>query len=356
LTERRSLKSLEFRVPNLSEVLTEWRKSCMQGTGGRSMPKPILVVTANFVDAVESRLKQDFELRRKESGFRFIAEELLSAADGADAMLVTPADRLDAAFFSAVAASVKVIATHSVGYDHIDLRAAAARKIAIGYVPGISTDAVADLTMLLLLGASRRAYEALQVVRSGTWNPLDLTLLLGWQLTGKILGIYGMGRIGQAVATRARGFGMKIHYHDPHRLPADIEGESTFHDDLFDLLRVSSFLSINAPETKQTHHFLDAKAIACLPRGAIVVNAARGGLVADEDLIAALKSGQVAAVGLDTYEGEPKLNPGYLPLKNTFLMPHIGAATIETRTAMGMLAVDNIDAVLGGRPAPSLVS
>jgi lactate dehydrogenase-like 2-hydroxyacid dehydrogenase len=317
--------------------------------------KPVLVVTAYFVDAVEVRLKRDFELRRKESGTRFTPEELLAATDGADAMMVTPADKLDAAFFSRVASSVKVIATHSAGYDHIDLNAAAARKIAMANIPGISTDAVADLTFLLLLGASRRAYEALQVTHGGSWNPLDLTLLLGWQLTGKALGLYGMGRIGQGVASRARGFGMKIHYHDRHRLPPELEADAIFHEDAYDLLRVSAFLSLNAPETKQTHHFLDAKAIACLPRGAIVVNAARGGMVVDEDLIAALKSGQVAAVGLDTYEGEPKLNPGYLSLKNTFLMPHIGAATVETRTAMGMLALDNIDAVLTGRPAPSLV-
>src|SRR5580700_3644483 len=327
----------------------------MRDRGGSSVRKPVLVVTAYFVDAVEVRLKKDYELRRKADGARFTPEELLTAADGADAMLVTPADKLDAAFFNRVASSVKVIATHSVGYDHIDLKAAAARKIAIAYVPGISTDAVADVTLLLLLGASRRAYEALQVVHSGNWNPLDLTLLLGWQLTGKILGIYGMGRIGQAVAKRARSFGMKIHYHEPHRLSPELEEDAIFHDNLYELLKVSPFLSINAPETKQTHHFLDAKAIACLPRGAVIVNAARGGMVVDEDLIAALKSGQVAAVGLDTYEGEPKPNREYLSLKNAFLMPHIGAATIETRTAIGMLALDNIDAVLAGRPAPSLV-
>jgi lactate dehydrogenase-like 2-hydroxyacid dehydrogenase len=320
------------------------------------MRKPVLVVTAYFVDAVETRLELDFELRRKKNGARFTLEELLSAADGADEMFVTPADRLDGAFFNRVVSSVKVIATHSVGCDHIDLKAAAARKIAIAYVPGISTDAVADITLLLLLGASRRAYKALQVVRSGSWNPSDLTALLGWQLTGKILGIYGMGQIGQAVARRARGFGMKIHYHEPHRLSAEFEGDAIFHDEPHGLLKVSAFLSLNAPETKQTHHFLDAKAIACLPRGAIVVNAARGGIVVDEDLIAALKSGQVAAVGLDTYEGEPKLHPGYLSANNTFLLPHIGAATIETRTAMGMLALDNVEAVLRGLPAPSLLT
>ncbi len=320
------------------------------------MGKPVLVVTARFVDAVEGRIQRDFELRRKQNGAHFTSEELLSAADGADAMLVTPADRLDASFFNQVAASLKVVATHSVGYDHIDLQAAAARKIAVASVPEISTDAVADVTLLLLLGASRRAYEALQVARSGNWIPSDLTALLGWQLTGKVLGIYGMGQIGQAVAKRARGFGMKIHYHDPRRLSNEVEGDAVFHADPYDLLRASAFLSLNAPETKETHHFLNAKAIARLPRGAVVVNAARGGLVVDEDLIAALNSGQVAAVGLDTFEGEPKLHPGYLSLKTAFVLPHIGAATVETRTAMGMLALDNIDAVLRGLPAPSLLT
>lgn len=149
---------------------------------------------------------------------------------------------------------------------------------------------------------------------------------------------------------------MKIHYFNPYRLPSEAEEDAVFHDDPYDLLRVSAFLSLHAPETKETHHFLDAKAIACLPHGAIVVNTARGEIVVDEDLITALKSGQVAAAGLDTYEGEPRLNPGYLPLKNTFLLPHIGSATVETRTAMGLLALDNVDAALRGTPAPSLVT
>jgi lactate dehydrogenase-like 2-hydroxyacid dehydrogenase len=338
-------------------VRLKWKwLALVRDRGGRSMSKPILVATTYFVDAVETRLERDFELRRKERGAHFAPDELLSAADGADAMLVTPADRLDAAFFNRMASSLKVIATHSVGYDHIDLKAAAAREIAIAYLPGISTDAVADITLLLLLGASRRAFEALQLVRSGSWNPTDLTALLGWQLTGKALGICGMAQIGQAVAKRARGFDMKIHYHEPHRLSAELEGDAIFHDDPYDLLKVSAFLSLNAPETVQTHHFLDAKTIACLPHGAIVVNAARGGIVVDDDLIAALKSGQVAAVGLDTYEGEPKLHPGYLPLKNTLLLPHMGAATIETRTAMGMRALDNIEAVLRELPPPSLLT
>jgi lactate dehydrogenase-like 2-hydroxyacid dehydrogenase len=180
-------------------------------------------------------------------------------------------------------------------------------------------------------------------------------MLLGWQVGGKVLGILGMGRVGQAVARRARGFGMKIHYYDTSELPAEIAGDAVYHKDPSDLLRASQFLSLHAPETPQTHHFLNSKAISLLPPGAIVVNSARGGLVVDDDLIAALKSGRVAAAGLDVFEGEPKLHPEYVSLKNTFLLPHIGSATIETRTAMGMLALDNVDAVLNGRPAPTLV-
>jgi lactate dehydrogenase-like 2-hydroxyacid dehydrogenase len=179
-------------------------------------------------------------------------------------------------------------------------------------------------------------------------------MLLGWQVGGKILGIFGMGRVGQALARRARGFGMKIHYCNTFELPAEIAGDAVYHKDPSDLLRVSQFLSLHAPETPQTHHLLNSKAISLLPPGAIVVNTARGGLVVDDDLIVALKSGRVAAAGLDVFEGEPKLNPEYVSLKNTFLLPHIGSATIETRTAMGMLALDNVDAVLNGRPAPTL--
>jgi lactate dehydrogenase-like 2-hydroxyacid dehydrogenase len=319
------------------------------------MSKPVLVVTTHFVDEVEARIARDFEVRRQPKGAVYTPEKLLSAADGADAMLINPFDKLDAAFFQRVSSSVKVIATYSVGYDQIDLDAAAKRNIAIAHTPGAVTEATADIAILLMLGASRRAYEAQELVRRGEWKSPAATLL-GWQMGGKILGIFGMGRIGQAVAKRARGFGMKIHYCNSYRLPPEIEEGAVFHHDPYDLLRVSAFLSLHAPESKETHHFLNAKAIACLPHGAIVVNTARGGMVVDEDLIAALKSGQVAAAGLDTFEGEPSLNQEYLPLKNTFLLPHVGSATVETRAAMGFLALDNVDAVLKGTLAPSLVT
>jgi len=255
-----------------------------------------------------------------------------------------------------VTPSVRIIATYCVGFEHIDLEAAACRKIPVAYTPGANSEATADIAMLLLLGASRRAYEAQELVRTGAWKPMSPDMLLGWQVGGKVLGILGMGRMGQTVARRARGFGMKIHYSDGSQLPAEVAGDAGYHKDPSDLLRVSQFLSLHAPETPQTRHFLNAKAISLLPPGAIVVNTARGGLVVDDDLIAALKSGRIAAAGLDVFENEPKLHPEYVSLKNTFLLPHIGSATIETRTAMGMLALDNVEAVLNGKPGPTLVS
>lgn len=318
--------------------------------------KPTLVVTSHFIAPVEARIESEYRVRRNADGTLFTRDELLAAADGADAMLIMPFDRLDAEFFKRVAPSVKVIWTYSVGLDHIDMHAAAERNIAIGYTPGVNADAVADITMLLLLGASRRAFEGQELVRSGEWTILRAGALLGWQITGRTLGILGMGWIGQAVARRARASGMKIHYSAPHQLPPEKAGDAEFHADPSELLTVSQCLSLHAPETEATHHFLNAGAIDLLPQGAIVVNTARGGLIVDDDLIAALKSGRIAAAGLDVYEGEPKLNPGYTKLKNVFLLPHIGSATIESRTNMGMVALDNIDAVLHGRPAPSLAT
>jgi lactate dehydrogenase-like 2-hydroxyacid dehydrogenase len=319
------------------------------------MTKPTLVVTSRYPKEVEDRIDRDYNARRNPNQSLVSRQDLLSAAEGADALFITPADRLEAEFFQKVSPTVKIIATFSVGFEHIDLEAAARRKISVAYTPGVNHDATADIAMLLLLGASRRAYEAQELVRTGAWKPLSPDMLLGWQVGGKVLGILGMGRVGQAVARRARGFGMKIHYCNGSELPAEIAGDAVYHKDPSDLLRASQFLSLHAPETPQTRHFLDSKAISLLPPGAIVVNTARGGLVVDDDLIAALKSGRIAAAGLDVFEGEPKLTPEYISLKNTFLLPHIGSATIETRTAMGMLALDNVDAVLNGKPAPTLI-
>src|SRR5271156_1795248 len=259
------------------------------------MTKPILVVTSRYTKEIEDRIDRDFNARRNPNQFPFSQEQLLAAAEGAAAPFITPADRLDSGFFQKTSPTIKIIVTYSVGFEHIDLEAAARRKISLAYTPGVNHEATADIAMLLLLGASRRAYEAQELVRRGAWKPLRPDMLLGWQVGGKILGIFGMGRVGQALAHRARGFGMKIHYSDTSELPAEIVGDAIYHKNPLDLLRVSKFLSLHAPETPQTHHFLNSKAISLLPPGAIVVNTARGGLVADDDLIAALKSGRIAA-------------------------------------------------------------
>ncbi len=317
------------------------------------MTKPRLVATSHFTDAVEERMNTQYDVLRCVGGSA-LHQELIALTKDADAMFVTPLDRLDAMFFEAISPTVKVIANYSVGVDHIDLKAAAARGIPIAFTPGVNADATADIAMLLMLGASRRAFEAQEMLRSGGWSSTH-TLYLGSQMTGKTLGIVGMGQVGQAVARRARAFGMEVHYTNPRKLAGDVAGDAVFHEHLADLLAVSQFLSLNAPETKDTHHLLNKETLALLPAGAVVVNTGRGGLVDDQALIAALRSGHVAAAGLDVFEGEPSINPDYLLLANTFLTPHLGSATVETRTHMGMLCLDNIEAVLGGRPAPNLV-
>jgi lactate dehydrogenase-like 2-hydroxyacid dehydrogenase len=281
------------------------------------------------------------------------SEELLALADGADAMLITPMNRLDATFFERVSPSIKVISTYSVGIDHIDLKSAAARNISIGYTPGANADATAEIAMLLMLGAARRAYEGQQQVRTQSWNATSRPIL-GWQLSGKLLGIVGMGNVGLAVARRATAFGMHIHYVNPTELSHAMDGDLIYHRSLGEMLPLCNFLSLHAPETSETHHIIDAKTLGMLPQGAILVNAARGGLVVDPDVIAALRSGQLAAAGLDVFEREPAVDPGYLALSNVFLLPHMGSATVETRTEMGMICLDNISAVLLGKPAPSL--
>jgi lactate dehydrogenase-like 2-hydroxyacid dehydrogenase len=323
--------------------------------------KPLLVVTrpnslAALPPKVAERVDRDFGVRLADTPESLTSDGLVELSDGASGFLVTLFDRIDTSFFDRVAASVKIVATRSVGYDHIDIAAAARRHIPVAYTPGVLTDAVADATILLLLGASRRAYVAQQFLRSGEWGHAAPPALMGSQLTGKVLGIFGMGRIGQAVAHRAHALGMQIHYSNPSPLSEDAAHGAVFHQDPLQLLRVSEFLSLHAPATPDTHHFLNAKTIPLLPRGAIIINTARGELIKDDDLFAALDAGTVAAVGLDVFEHEPAIDARYLTLKNAFLMPHLAAETIETQTAIGMLALDNIDAVLAGRPAPSLVT
>jgi len=317
--------------------------------------RPTIFVTRRLPDAVTERLLRSYEARLNPEDRILTPQEIAAGSAGADALIVTPADKITAELINSLPASVRAIATFSVGYEHIALDAAKARGIVVTNTPDVLTDATADIAMLLLLGAARRAHEGEVMVRDRSWKSWATTFMLGTHVTGKRLGILGMGRIGRAVAKRARGFDMEIHYSNRKRLPPEQEQGAVFHADPDEMLPHCDFLSINCPASPETYHFLNAERIAKLPDGAIVVNTARGTIVDDEALIAALKSGKVAAAGLDVYENEPNVNPGYLPLKNTFLLPHLGSATVETRNAMGFKCLDNLDAFFAGKAPPDRV-
>lgn len=310
--------------------------------------KPKVLVTRLVPPAIATRLEREFDATLNQDDRIYATEELLAKAQGYDALVLTPSEKMSADVIARLPKSIKVIATVSVGFEHIDVSAAKAHGIVATNTPDVLTDATADTAMLLMLGAARRAHEGETIIRTGQWKRWNMTFLLGTHVSGKRLGIVGMGRIGRAMAQRARGFGMEIHYYNRTRLSPDLEAGARYCKDVDALLPHCDFLSLHCPSTPETRNLLDARRIALLPKGAIVVNTSRGDVIADDALIAALKSGQVAAAGLDVYRGEPNLHPEYPKLPNTFLLPHLGSATVETRDAMGNLALDNIAAVMAG--------
>ncbi len=317
------------------------------------MTKPKLLMTRVLSPAVIERARRNYDLDLNEADHIMGADELVARSQGKDALLVTLTEQLNAEVINALPPSVRIIATYSVGYDHIDLAAAKARSIRVSNTPDAVTIATAEIAMLLILGSARRAPEGERLLKEKKWRGWQPMQLIGRRLDGKRLGIYGMGKIGQAIAKRARAFDMEVHYYSRRRCsPAEEQG-AIYHDTFDSLLAVSNVLSINAPSTAETRGSIDAAALAKLPRGAIVVNTARGDLVNDDDLIAALKSGQVGYAGLDVYKGEPNIHAGYYELENVFLLPHMGTSVIEARNEMGFAALDNIDAVLAGREPPS---
>lgn len=312
------------------------------------MSQAKVFVTRKLPDSVEARIAKEFDATLQADGPVLSADAIVAAAKGCDAMLVAPGDPITRAVIDALKDSVKVISTFSVGFDHIDLQAAKDAGIPVGHTPDVLSDATADLTWLLLLAAARRAHEGEKMVRDDAWSGWTPTQLMGTQVSGKRIAILGMGRIGQGVAKRARGFDMEVHYHNRTRLGVDKEQGAVYHDTPEGLFAAADFLCLLCPLTPATKGLVNAKTIELLPKGAIIVNTGRGPVVDDEALIVALKKGRVAAAGLDVYAGEPKIHPGYRDLANVFLLPHLGSATAETRLAMGNLAIDNIQAVLGG--------
>ena len=314
--------------------------------------KPRLIVSRQIPPAVAERIRAEFDCPWPE-GRDMTADEALAALaeTRADALMLTSHLKFGADVIARLPASVKIAATCSVGYEHIDVAAAQARGLPVTNTPDVLTDCTADLTFLLILGACRRAHEYEAVMRAGWRRGFGLGEMLGLRVSGKRLGILGLGRIGQAVAQRARGFGMQVLYCNPRRLPAEQEQGATYFANFEDMLPHCDILSLHARSGPDTLNIMNAKTFGLLPKGTVFVNAARGNLVDEPALLAALESGHLFAAGLDVFHNEPNFDLRFAALPNTFLFPHMGSATVETRTAMGMRALDNIAAVLAGKPA-----
>jgi lactate dehydrogenase-like 2-hydroxyacid dehydrogenase len=311
--------------------------------------KPIVLVTRKLPEAVEDRLRRDYQPILNPDDVLFNGNQIIERAQGVDAILPCHTEKFTAEVIDRLPESVRVIANFSVGYDHVDIDAARARGLIVTNTPDVLSDATAEITMLLMLGAARRASEGERLVRTREWKDWSPSFMVGTQLTGKRLGIIGLGRVGQVVAKRARGFDMQVHYHNRRRVPPELEKGAVYHPTLEGLMPQCDFLTLHCVASPETTGLLSAERIALIPDGAIVVNASRGVVIDDNALIAALKSGKLAAAGLDVYNNEPDIHPEYRELSNVFLMPHIGSATRETRDAMGFRALDNLDAIFAGR-------
>ena len=312
--------------------------------------KLVVLVTRKLPQAVEDRLCRDYQPRFNQDDRQYSTDELISLAHGADAIIPCHTEKFPADVIARLPGSVKAIINFSVGVDHVDLAAAKARNIIVTNTPDVLADATAEIAMLLILGAARRASEGERLIRAGKWKSWSPAFMVGRQVTGKRLGIIGMGRVGQVTAQRARGFDMKILYSNRSRLAPELEKGAVYYGTIEAMLPLCDYLALHCPATPETRHLLNAERIALLPDGAIVVNTARGSVIDDDALVSALRSGKLAAAGLDVFNNEPNnIHPGYRELENTFLLPHIGSATFETRDAMGFRALDNLDAIAAGR-------
>jgi len=318
--------------------------------------KKRLLFTRRLPEAVEVRASRDYEVVQNADDHQMTTDEIVEKAADVDAIVITITDKMREDVIAALPEHIKIISTFSIGCDHIDLAAAEARGIAVGNAPHGVTVATAEIAMLLLLGSARRAGEGENMIRTRSWPGWAPLQLVGQRLDGKRLGIFGFGKIGRALAQRARGFDMEIHYHDVMRAKPEDEHGAIYHESLDSLLAISQFFSINVPLLPETRYFFDASVIEKMPQGAVVVNTARGDLVKDEDLIAALKSGRLSYAGLDVFAGEPQINEGYYEQENTFLLPHLGSAAIEARNQMGFEALDNVDAAFAGKDMPFKVT
>ena len=307
-----------------------------------------IFVTRKLLKENEDKLKELFDVTLNTNDKIYKPEEIIEQSKGFDGILSSVTDPINAETISKLSDSIKIIANGAVGFGNIDIEAARKKNITVTNTPDVLTDATADIQILLLLGASRKAYEGRLAAEKQDWK-WSWDFLLGKQMSNKRLGILGMGRIGRAVAKRAKAFGMEIHYHNRSKLSSDLEDGAIYHDTLKGLFEQSEFLSVNCPATPETTKIINKETLGYLKKNTVIGNAARGDVVDDDAMVEAIKNGTVFAYGLDVYNGEPKIHPEYLKLKNIFLLPHLGSATKRTRWDMAYRATKNLEDFFTGK-------
>ena len=319
--------------------------------------KPLVIVTRRLPDVIETRMMELFRSKLNIEDRPMSQAELIEAVKEADVLVPTVTDRIDAGVLSQAGPNLRLIASFGTGVDHIDLKTARQRGIGVTNTPGVLTEDTADMTMALVLAVPRRLTEGEHMARSGEWQGWSPTFMLGYRIWGKRLGIVGMGRIGQAVARRAKGFGLSIHYHNRRRVHPDVEEEleATYWESLDQMLSRMDIVSLNCPHTPATYHLLSARRLKLLPAHAYVVNTSRGEVIDENALARMLENREIAGAGLDVYEHEPAINPKLLKIENVVLLPHMGSATVEGRIAMGEKVIINIKTFADGHTPPDRV-
>tara|TARA_Y100000590_G_scaffold469686_1_gene659090 strand:- start:117 stop:1070 length:954 start_codon:yes stop_codon:yes gene_type:complete len=300
-----------------------------------------ILITRKLIESSEKYASKIFITKINKKDKLLTKNHLIEQSKDCDGILSSITDIFDASIISKLSSKVKIISNFAVGFGNIDIDAAKKRNIIVTNTPDVLTESTAEIAILVLLGAARRAKEGIEHAKKKNWK-WTADFLLGKQLSGSRLGILGMGRIGRAVADRARSFGMEIHYYNRSRLEKNLEKDAVYHNSLESLLSVSDFFSINCPATKETKNIINKKTLKYFPDGAVISNSARGDMIDDDAMVKALKKGKIFSLGLDVYKGEPNIHPEYLTLPNVFVLPHLGSSTLKTRTAMADLAIKNL--------------
>ena len=322
--------------------------------------KPVVVVTRKLPDVIETRMMELFDTRLNRDDKPMSQAELIEAAKLADVLVPTVTDRIDKGLLASVGPRLRLIASFGTGVDHIDLATARERGVTVTNTPGVLTEDTADMTMALILAVARRVAEGERLMRAGKWTGWGPTTMLGHRIWGKRLGIIGMGRIGQALARRVKGFGLSVHYHNRKRVHPDIELEleATYWESLDQMLARMDILSVNCPHTPATYHLLSARRLKLIRKEAYIVNTARGGVIDEDAMVKLIESGEIGGAGLDVYEHEPLVNPKLVRLGKAgkvTLLPHMGSATIEGRVDMGEKVIINIRTFLDNHKPPDRV-